>query len=323
MSLLRRLRILALTLPLAACGTERDQLLVTETEGEANEVLVLLERFEVATAEKEEVAAQRKTAWRVLTHPAEAARARQILDHLGLPRPDRGGLSVVLDGGGVIPSKLSERSRLMHAKAEKLSYTLESHQDVVSARVHIVLPDVPLGGADEEVPEDRRPKASVYVRYLAPSAAASGASPSPEALAAWKDEVREVEELLEDPEFGEKTEGLDPAPIDALRRLLEDGPEARTRPLERYEIVSLVAGSIEGLEPGDVQVVYSEIDPIPATAPEARRVDGATFDALRKGYRKNLLVAGGVPTGVAAVLLFLLVRARLRASRWEEPAEEG
>lgn len=328
----RRFRLLTAVACLAAAGCTGQAITAVaslESSKEASEIAVLLQRFGVTSATLESRVERRTTNHSVFVDPAETTAARYILDQLGLPRDDRGGLESLMDGGGVIPSKLSERGRLMHATADKLSRTLESHSRALTARVHIVVPSEKLLGGT--VGEDRSttPSASVYLRWLphwtsveeSPGAMPADAPepppgeeaiPSAAALAEISRDEKAIMLLVVGSLKGDKG---DYEPIKKEIPRLKDredlgqwvqlrasevtdlmmGTTPPGAPISRSEIATLVANAVEGLSTLDVRVVYEQVDMVPG------RVDSASgqFEAEDPVIR-NLLALGQTQSGGAA-----------------------
>lgn len=332
---------------LSACGRAPVQVIEVPTEKEANEILVLLDRYGVSEAQKEAVTAQRKTVWRVTTDPGHGRAARFVLDRLGLPREDRGGLESALESGGVIPSAQTEHARLIHAKSDKLARTLESHERILTARVHIVLPEEEMVPRDGALAEALRPTASVFLSYLparkgaapaevheAPRAPLSARGLAPEDLQA---ELRDLAGLAPEAfarlanapadRVPDLCRELDLRDDEALREVLAlyGGSEPASDPdwpLSRAEVAGLVSKAVEGLRPWDVEVIYSAVELTDAAPGEGgvRKSsevqafvdeDAARLARLEQLDRPFALVAGLLAL-LSGFLFFLLRRERAR-----------
>jgi type III secretion protein J len=91
---------------------------------------------------------------------ASFAQAVRILDLAGLPKAKFATLDQVFKTEGLVPSPVEERARMIYAMGEELSHTVSEIDGVLSARVHIVLPDNdPLRG------QVSPSSASVFIRY--------------------------------------------------------------------------------------------------------------------------------------------------------------
>src|SRR4051812_4970338 len=159
---------------LAGCDSKSPAELVrVDSEKEANRVLVELESRGIKQAQKVEKSEQRKTLWSITVLPADLAAARNILIQCDLPRDHHGGLAAMAESSSLIPTKNEERAKFIHAMSGELERTFETYDRVVSARVHIAIPDKdPLAGG-----ATTRPTASalVLIKYL-PRADAPGAA---------------------------------------------------------------------------------------------------------------------------------------------------
>jgi len=98
---------------------------------------------------------------------ADAARAFDVLRSAGLPRAEARGFAELYAGDRLVPTASEDRARLQAAMVGELSRSIESVEGVLSARVHLSLPERdPLadGAGAEPV------RASVLIRHgaLAP-----------------------------------------------------------------------------------------------------------------------------------------------------------
>ncbi|MEM7682831.1 MAG: hypothetical protein AAF288_12810 [Planctomycetota bacterium] len=186
----RRLPVaLGLLLILAtAGGCDRGvSVATTSDELEANRIVVELLAQGMHGVEKRPSGDRRNPGWEIVA-PAEAAQeARITLVALGLPRPDRPGLAEALESGGVLPSAVDDRMRLMHALGGELERTLLTYDGVVEARVLLAIPESPGAGL---LDRSREPlsgvTATVVIKHLEGGDGSAGlAVPS-------VDEVRQI-----------------------------------------------------------------------------------------------------------------------------------
>lgn len=125
----------ALVLMLSGCG--RVVLFDRLSESQANEVLAaLLERNIDVTKSK----ADDKQSWMIEVDPAGAALAMRVLESRRLPRPVHETLGSIFEKKGFVSSPLEEKARYLHGLSEELARTLTQIDGVLSARVHIALP---------------------------------------------------------------------------------------------------------------------------------------------------------------------------------------
>lgn len=156
--------LLALCGLLAGCRDKVEPLIEVETQKEANQVLVALNKSGIEDAECRPFKAARRIVWLVSVKPDDLAEARAVLVQYDLPRERHSGYADMLDNQGIIPSATDDRARLMHAMAGELERTLELFDKVVAARVHVVLPEVdPLRRKNQPASQ---PSALVVIKYL-------------------------------------------------------------------------------------------------------------------------------------------------------------
>lgn len=127
--------MLGILLLLAACGA-RVELFSAADEGEANEVLsVLLDAGVAATK------TTTKAGISISVDAQDVARALDILRTRGLPRDRFDGMGQIFRKEGLVSSPLEERARYVYALSQELAATLTQMDGVVTARVHVVLPE--------------------------------------------------------------------------------------------------------------------------------------------------------------------------------------
>ena len=153
---LRRLALAAgsaLTVLLAACSGQ--ELYSQLTERQANEMVAAL-RSAGIDAEKQ----SQEGHFAVRTASRDFSRAVQVLNAQGLPREAFDTMGKVFKREGFVSSPLEEHARLLHAMSQEISNTLANIDGVVTARVHLVVPERnPL--ADKPQPA----AASVFIKY--------------------------------------------------------------------------------------------------------------------------------------------------------------
>lgn len=137
----------------AGCGVELEHGL---DERQANQVASLLETAGIG-ADKVSEDVQGAT-FKIVVARAESARAFTLLEAHDLPRRAH-----AVEAASLLPSAIEERARVGERLAAELEQTLERLPGVVSARVHLALPDEePLVGESAHA----RPTASVLVKSL-------------------------------------------------------------------------------------------------------------------------------------------------------------
>jgi type III secretion protein J len=118
-------------------------------EAAANEVVTALERANIAAKKmKEEGGGNEPTFLVTVTNGEDVRQAIELLRNLGLPRTRRSGLAEMYGQPSLVPSATEERARFLKALGNDVERTLETIDGVVSARVHIVLPEADPLSAD-------------------------------------------------------------------------------------------------------------------------------------------------------------------------------
>jgi type III secretion protein J len=144
---------LGLCMLLAACKVELHSGL---GERDANEILALLLKNDIGASRE---AAKDKTLT-VMVDEDRFAEAVEILQAHSLPREKFNDLCSVFTGEGMISSPVEDRARLICALSQELSRTISEIDGVMSARVHVVLPENDLGRA-----KAKPSSASVFIRH--------------------------------------------------------------------------------------------------------------------------------------------------------------
>ena len=149
---LRSLALLAALL-LSACDTE---LYNNLDQRQANEI--------VATLQQHGIPAQRVVVkggqYTVVVDKARFADSIAILNEAGLPKQEFQTMGQVFKKDGLVSSPMQERAQMIFALSQELSRTVSEIEGVLSARVHLVLPENdPL--RQQLVPSS----ASVFIRH--------------------------------------------------------------------------------------------------------------------------------------------------------------
>lgn len=145
--------ILACAVVLFGCGQET--LYSRLDEREANEMLAVLlsngiDARKVGLGESLEIQTARN----------DLPKAIALLSERGYPRQEFQSLGDVFKREGFVSSPLEERARLLYALSQELSHTLSNIDGVVTARVHLAIPEQRVL-SDEVKPSS----ASVFVKY--------------------------------------------------------------------------------------------------------------------------------------------------------------
>lgn len=149
-----RIAILLGLLLLAGCKVQLNSGL---SEREANQEVALLLRSGIPATREADPKTNRLTVW---VEQRRFADAVDILRAHGLPQQHYDSIADVFKGNGLISSPTEERARMIYALGEELSRTIAEIDGVLSARVHIVLPD------NDPLRQNVPPaSASVFIRY--------------------------------------------------------------------------------------------------------------------------------------------------------------
>jgi type III secretion protein J len=107
------------------------------SEREANTMVAVLLRDGIPAARKVQPDGQLKVVVDELRFPEAMA----LLDNAGLPQQSFANMGQVFRGNGLVASPVQERAQMVYALSEELSHTVSQIDGIVSARVHVVLPD--------------------------------------------------------------------------------------------------------------------------------------------------------------------------------------
>jgi len=133
---LGRCMLLASCLALAGCKTELYSRL---PETEANQMMAVLLSNGI-DAYKQVVGEEGVT---ISVDDANTLKAIAILNNNGYPKSARDSIGKVFQKSCIMSSPFEERVRFIYALGEEVAQTLSQIDGVVTARVHIVLPDEP------------------------------------------------------------------------------------------------------------------------------------------------------------------------------------
>ncbi|MFZ2999125.1 MAG: type III secretion inner membrane ring lipoprotein SctJ [Undibacterium umbellatum] len=142
---------------LSACS-EKVTLQAGLTDGEANEITALLNKHGMdarKSSNKEGIVLS------VAEH--DISRATRAMIAAGLPRKKSTNLGNIFKKDGMISTPLEERARYIYGLSAELEATLQQFDHVISARVHVVLPERIAPG------EPIQPSsAAVFIKYQPP-----------------------------------------------------------------------------------------------------------------------------------------------------------
>lgn len=151
----RSLRGLALGLGLLLAGCQAE-LYSNLSEIEANQMLAVL----MSNGIPAQKVAKGKDGFTVSVDERDMLRSIALLSDRGFPKSTRESIGKVFQKSGIMSSPFEERVRYIYALGEEVAQTLSQVDGVVTARVHIVLPDTPqLGQAVKPS------SAAVFIKY--------------------------------------------------------------------------------------------------------------------------------------------------------------
>jgi len=150
---LTRMFSFGLCMLLVACKVELHSGL---DERNANEIMAILLKNGISASRE----STKDNTLTVLVEEKSFADAVDILQAHSLPRQKFDDLCSVFAGEGMISSPMEDRARLICALSQELSRTISEIDGVMSARVHVVLPENDLGRKTA-----KPSSASVFIRH--------------------------------------------------------------------------------------------------------------------------------------------------------------
>ncbi|NVK32345.1 MAG: type III secretion inner membrane ring lipoprotein SctJ [Gammaproteobacteria bacterium] len=141
-----------MTVLLTSCETA---LYENISEQEANEMVSVLMRNNIVARKQ-----TTKGLSTVMVEEADFAQAVELLNQAGFPREQFSGIGDVFKKEGLISSPVEERARYMFALQQELANTINEIDGVLSARVHIVVPE-----ASSPLQEAKPSRAAVLIRH--------------------------------------------------------------------------------------------------------------------------------------------------------------
>lgn len=130
----RLIIVLALISLLQGCDMD---LYTNLSEREANGMVAVLLREGIPAARKVQADGQLT----VVVDEQRFAEAMALLDNAGLPQQTFANMGQVFKGNGLVSSPVQERAQMVYALSEELSHSVSQIDGILSARVHVVLPD--------------------------------------------------------------------------------------------------------------------------------------------------------------------------------------
>lgn len=147
--------VLLVLIALAGCGAKVD-LLSGLSEPDANETLAALLEAGIQTEKT-----SKKDGVSVRVPESQVAQALALLNSKGLPRRHHDRMGDIFKKENLISTPLEERARYLYALSQELENTFSQIDGVLSARVHIVLPER-LTPGDPLLPSS----AAIFIRHM-------------------------------------------------------------------------------------------------------------------------------------------------------------
>lgn len=152
-TLRRALGVCLIALALAGCKAE---LYSDLSEREANEIIAALMEIGIPAAKD----VGRGEGVTVMVDEGRFAEAISHLNARGLPSTRYESIGDVFQREGIVSSPVEERARYIYALSQELSRTVGEIDGVLSARIHVVLPETDMLGRDF-----KPSSASVFIRH--------------------------------------------------------------------------------------------------------------------------------------------------------------
>ncbi|MEL6212630.1 MAG: type III secretion inner membrane ring lipoprotein SctJ [Pseudomonadota bacterium] len=151
------LRLSALLLGLALlAGCQKSDLYSALSEQQANEMIVVLEGAGIAASKTP----TRDGGWTVRIAPDRFSGAVQVLRANGYPKDEFASIGDIFKKKGIVSTPLEERARYVFGLSQELSSTLSVIDGVVTARIHLALPE------EDPLAQTTTPaSASVFIKH--------------------------------------------------------------------------------------------------------------------------------------------------------------
>lgn len=130
------------------------------SDEDANRVVTVLEASGVAATKESDP--EHEARFRVQVGREDASLAVTVLSHENLPPAKAPGVLDALGESGIVPSRTAEHAKLVAGTAGDLERSLRAIDGVISARVHLAVPE---GDALSLEDKPREPSASVLLRH--------------------------------------------------------------------------------------------------------------------------------------------------------------
>jgi type III secretion protein J len=128
------------------------------SERDATEIVVALKAYGISSSK----ATGDGKKWSVSVSSSDWPDASQVMFSAGLPRAEYPGFSELMKKDSLVSSPNAERAKMLYAMGNELSRSLQDIDGVISARVHLVVPE-----KDPFKEKQRASSASVLIKHSA------------------------------------------------------------------------------------------------------------------------------------------------------------
>jgi type III secretion protein J len=128
------------------------------SERDATEIVVALKAYGISSSK----ASSDGKKWAVSVSPNDWPDASQVMFSAGLPRAEHPGFAELMKKDSLVSSPNAERAKMLYAMGNELSRSLQDIDGVISARVHLVVPE-----KDPFKEKPRASSASVLIKHSA------------------------------------------------------------------------------------------------------------------------------------------------------------
>jgi type III secretion protein J len=128
------------------------------SERDATEIVVALKSYGISSSKSSSDGKK----WAVSVSPGDWPDASQVMFSAGLPRAEHPGFSELMKKDSLVSSPNAERAKMLYAMGNELSKSLQDIDGVISARVHLVVPE-----KDPFKEKPRPSSASVLIKHSA------------------------------------------------------------------------------------------------------------------------------------------------------------
>ena len=132
-----RYHVVGWALLLAAAGCGKTELYTNVQERDANEMIAILQKKGVDC----DKSSGEEGMWNLTVSPRDFGKAVEELKARGYPKDHHATMDDLFQRSGLVSSPTEERVRYIYGLSQELSSTISRIDGVLSARVHIVLPE--------------------------------------------------------------------------------------------------------------------------------------------------------------------------------------